>query len=104
MGAILLNVRLPKEEYLVFDDMTDEEIVCEAISGDDDALEYIIHKYKNFVKSKARSYFLIGADREDIIQEGMIGLYKAIRDFNPESYLLLGHSPSFALPGKSSLP
>jgi len=84
MGAILLNVRLPKEEYLVFDDMTDEEIVCEAISGDDDALEYIIHKYKNFVKSKARSYFLIGADREDIIQEGMIGLYKAIRDFNPE--------------------
>jgi RNA polymerase sporulation-specific sigma factor len=83
MGAILLNVGLPKEEYLIFDDMTDEEVVCEAINGDHDALEYIIHKYKNFVKSKARSYFLIGADREDIIQEGMIGLYKAIRDFNP---------------------
>jgi len=78
-----LNVGLPKEEYLIFDDMTDEEVVCEAINGDHDALEYIIHKYKNFVKSKARSYFLIGADREDIIQEGMIGLYKAIRDFNP---------------------
>lgn len=41
----------------------------------------MINKYKNFVKAKARSYFLIGADREDIIQEGMIGLYKAIRDF-----------------------
>ncbi|MGB3963539.1 MAG: RNA polymerase sporulation sigma factor SigH [Tepidanaerobacteraceae bacterium] len=83
MGAILLNVGLPREEYLVFDEMTDEEVVSEAINGDNDALEYIIHKYKNFVKSKARSYFLIGADREDIIQEGMIGLYKAIRDFNP---------------------
>jgi RNA polymerase sporulation-specific sigma factor len=84
MGAILLNVGLPKEEYLLFDDMTDEEVVCEAITGDHEALEYLINKYKNFVKSKARSYFLIGADREDIIQEGMIGLYKAIRDFNPD--------------------
>lgn len=78
-----MNVGLPREEYLVFDEMTDEEVVSEAINGDNDALEYIIHKYKNFVKSKAKSYFLIGADREDIIQEGMIGLYKAIRDFNP---------------------
>lgn len=84
MGAILLNVGLPKEEYLLFNDMTDEEVVCEAANGDHEALEYLINKYKNFVKSKARSYFLIGADREDIIQEGMIGLYKAIRDFNPE--------------------
>jgi RNA polymerase sporulation-specific sigma factor len=84
MGAILLNVGLPKEEYLLFDDMTDEEVVCEAVNGDHEALEYLINKYKNFVKSKARSYFLIGADREDIIQEGMIGLYKAIRDFNPD--------------------
>jgi len=48
------------------------------------ALEYLINKYKNFVRAKARSYFLIGADREDIIQEGMIGLYKAIRDFRVE--------------------
>ena len=79
-----MNVGLPKEEYLLFNDMTDEEVVCEAINGDHEALEYLINKYKNFVKSKARSYFLIGADREDIIQEGMIGLYKAIRDFNPD--------------------
>ena len=50
-------------------------------SGDTGALEYLINKYKNFVKAKARSYFLIGADHEDIFQEGMIGLYKAIRDF-----------------------
>ncbi|MDD4569700.1 MAG: RNA polymerase sporulation sigma factor SigH [Tepidanaerobacteraceae bacterium] len=79
-----MNVGLPREEYLLFDDMTDEEVVFEAINDDREALEYLINKYKNFVKSKARSYFLIGADREDIIQEGMIGLYKAIRDFNPE--------------------
>ncbi|MNW59272.1 RNA polymerase sigma-H factor [compost metagenome] len=44
-------------------------------------MEHLINKYRNFVRAKARSYFLIGADREDIVQEGMIGLYKAIRDF-----------------------
>lgn len=59
----------------------DEDIVVEAKNGDIVALEFLINKYKNFVKAKARSYFLIGADREDIVQEGMIGLYKAIRDF-----------------------
>ncbi len=61
--------------------MTDEEIVEEARNGNNDALEFLMNKYKNFVRAKARSYFLIGADREDIIQEGMIGLYKAIRDY-----------------------
>jgi RNA polymerase sporulation-specific sigma factor len=60
---------------------TDEEIIREAKAGDDKALEFLINKYKSFVRAKARTYFLIGADREDIIQEGMIGLYKAIRDF-----------------------
>ncbi|NLC63288.1 MAG: RNA polymerase sporulation sigma factor SigH [Thermoanaerobacterales bacterium] len=84
MGAVVLNVGLPKEEYTCYDDMMDEEVVCEAVNGDPEALDFLINKYKNFVKSKARSYFLIGADREDIIQEGMIGLYKAIRDFNPD--------------------
>ena len=59
----------------------DEELVLKAREGDKEALEYIINKYKNFVRAKARSYFLIGADREDIVQEGMIGLYKSIRDF-----------------------
>lgn len=79
-----MNVGLPKEDYTCYEDMMDEEVVCEAVNGDPEALEFLINKYKNFVKSKARSYFLIGADREDIIQEGMIGLYKAIRDFNPD--------------------
>lgn len=65
-----------------FENLTDEEIVFDAKDNDNTvALEYLINKYRNFVRAKARSYFLIGADREDIIQEGMIGLYKAIRDF-----------------------
>ena len=63
---------------------TDEELALLAQQGDDAALEYLLNKSKNFVRSKARSYFLIGADHEDIVQEGMIGLYKAIRDFKPE--------------------
>ncbi len=66
-----------------FDQLTDEETVALAQNGDDEALIYLLDKYKNFVRSKARSYFLIGADHEDIVQEGMIGLFKAIRDFKP---------------------
>jgi RNA polymerase sporulation-specific sigma factor len=64
--------------------MLDEEIITHAKSGNIKALEYMINKYKSFVRAKARTYFLIGADREDIIQEGMIGLYKAIRDFRED--------------------
>ncbi len=64
--------------------MTDEEIVDVARAGDNEALEFLMQKYKNFVRAKSRSYFLIGADREDIIQEGMIGLYKAIRDYRAD--------------------
>ncbi len=70
--------------FLDFRDKSDEEIVAQVKSGDNRAQEYLISKYENFVKAKAKSYFLIGADKEDIYQEGMIGLYKAIRDFNPE--------------------
>lgn len=70
--------------YERFEEMTDEEIVALAQQSDGAALEYLLNKYKNFVRSKARSYFLIGADHEDIVQEGMIGLYKAIRDFRPD--------------------
>ena len=67
-----------------FTNMTDEDIVQDARDGSTDALDYVIQKYRNFVRAKARSYFLIGADREDIVQEGMIGLYKAIRDFRSD--------------------
>ena len=67
-----------------YSEMTDEEIVQLCHNGDSLSEEYLLNKYKNFVRSKARSYFLIGADHEDIVQEGMIGLYKAIRDFKQE--------------------
>lgn len=68
-----------------FESMADEEVVLMAQQeGEGAALEYLLNKYKNFVRTKARSYFLIGADHEDIVQEGMIGLYKAIRDYRPE--------------------
>ena len=64
--------------------MTDEEIVEIARVGDIDAQEYLINKYKNYVRAKARTYFLLGGDKEDLIQEGMIGMYKAIRDFRSD--------------------
>ena len=67
-----------------YEGMTDEEIALLARDGDEAALEVLLNKYKNFVRSKARSYFLIGADHEDIVQEGMIGLFKAVRDFRED--------------------
>ena len=72
-----------QNEFRQYLDQTDEDVVLLAQNGDGQALAYLLNKYKNFVRSKARSYFLIGADHEDIVQEGMIGLYKAIRDFQP---------------------
>jgi len=66
----------------VYESMEDEDIVEKAKMGDLEALDYLLTKYKSFVRLKAQSYFLIGADKEDIVQEGMIGLYKAIRDYN----------------------
>ncbi|HBU85086.1 MAG TPA: RNA polymerase sporulation sigma factor SigH [Paenibacillus sp.] len=76
MSVDLKNIMLSKYDY-----QSDEDIVEAVREGESEALEFLINKYRNFVRAKARSYFLIGADREDIIQEGMIGLYKSIRDF-----------------------
>ena len=64
-----------------FEDLLDDELIELVHNGDSDALDFLITKYRSFVRMKARSYFLIGADKEDIIQEGMIGLYKSIRDY-----------------------
>ena len=66
-----------------YKEMEDGELVRLA-ETDEMALEYLLNKYKYFVRAKARSYFLIGADREDLVQEGMIGLYKAIRDYRDD--------------------
>ena len=75
LGALEVDERLR--------DAGDEQLVELARSGDEIALEYLLVRYKNFTRAKARSYFLVGADKEDIVQEGMIGLYKSIRDFQP---------------------
>ena len=69
--------------FEAYENMVDEEIVMLAKDGDSVAEEYLIYKYRSFVKVKTKSYFLIGGDKDDIYQEGMIGLYKAIRDFRP---------------------
>ncbi|WP_443028969.1 RNA polymerase sporulation sigma factor SigH [Sporosarcina sp. G11-34] len=67
-----------------FTRLSDEEVISIIHEGNTDALDFLITKYRSFVRLKGRSYFLIGGDREDIIQEGMIGLYKAIRDFKAD--------------------
>jgi len=63
---------------------SDEELVELYRSGNPTAIEALLTRYRNFARLKARSYFLAGADKDDIVQEGMIGLYKAIRDFSPD--------------------
>lgn len=63
--------------------LSDEELVETAQQGDDGAAEYLFTKYRSIILSKAKSYFIAGADRDDIMQEGLIGLHKGIRDFRP---------------------
>lgn len=65
-------------------DISEDIIVKFAKDGNTKCMEILINKYKKFIQLKAKSYFLIGADKEDIYQEGLIGLYKAIRDYNSE--------------------
>src|SRR5437016_9856354 len=73
-----------QEASLRFQHIRDEEVVVFARRGHHRATEYLLSKYRNLVESKARSYFLAGADHDDVVQEGMIGLYKAIRDFRDD--------------------
>ena len=77
-----MSVEQLKEKRVVDKSMSDAELLHYIQQGDNYALNLLIMRYKNFVRTKAQTYFLIGADREDIFQEGMIGLYKAIRDYN----------------------
>ena len=67
-----------------FSEMDDEQLLAKIHAGDRVAQDYLIDRYKNFVKVKTRLYFMIGADKEDMMQEGMIGLYKAIRDYKAD--------------------
>ncbi len=70
--------------YDKYINLSDDELLSLIKNDDNTALEYIIEKYKKLVKIKAKPYFIIGSDKEDIIQEGMIGLYKAIRDYSTD--------------------
>ncbi len=72
------------EQHSVYSGQKDEELVKLVQQGDKGAQEHLLNKYKPLVKTRARTYFLIGAETEDIIQEGMIGLYKAMRDYQKE--------------------
>ena len=65
-----------------YDAMSDEELIISLRDGDGKVIDYIIEKYKDLVRKKAGSMFILGADKEDLIQEGMIGLYKAVRDYD----------------------
>ncbi|MTV25051.1 RNA polymerase sporulation sigma factor SigH [Nitriliruptoraceae bacterium ZYF776] len=70
-------------------ELDDEELIAGAHAGDERCLAELLERYRGFARAKARSYFLVGGDREDIVQEGMIGLYKAVRDYAD------GHGASF---------
>lgn len=70
-----------KAEY---NEKTDEELVKMIKNGNQEPLEYLLNKYKDLVNAKVSKYFIIGAEREDMIQEGLIGLFKAVRNFDPD--------------------
>ena len=69
-----------------FDGLKDEELLSLIKSGNKDALDYLLNKYKELVYMKVSKYFMIGAERDDIVQEGMIGLYKAIKSYKEEKH------------------
>ena len=77
-------------EHFKYEDMTDEELIDQLREGDRQVMDYICDKYKNLVRSKAKSMYILGGDSEDLIQEGMLGLFKAGRDYKP------GKEASFA--------
>lgn len=73
-----------EKNNIKYENLTDEEIIKRYNNGDNEALDYIINKYRNIVDMKVGKYFIIGAEKEDIVQEGLIGLLKAVKNFNSE--------------------
>ena len=74
----------PARSLVIIDEQSDEQLISLHREGDGRAMDALLARYRNFARSKARSYFLVGADKEDIVQEAMIGLYKAVRDFSAD--------------------
>ena len=81
-----------------YEHMTDEQLICKFRQGDKTIMDYLMEKYKNLVRSKAKSMYILGGDSEDLIQEGMIGLFKAVRDYDSEQGTSFA---SFATPSRS---
>ncbi len=79
--------------HIKFSDMADRDIVERAQRGDETAAEYLLYKYRNLVRTKVKSYFLVGAEKEDLLQVGMIGLWQAIIDFRCDKAISF---PAFA--------
>lgn len=77
--------------------MSDEELVLLAQRGDKPAEEYLINRYKGLVRSKSKTYYISGADKEDVVQEGMIGIFKAIRDYDRDAGTLFSTFASLCI-------
>lgn len=73
-----------EEETSSYESQSDEELIERLRRGEEEIMDYLMEKYKNLVRGKAKALFLIGGDSDDLIQEGMIGLFKAVRDFRPD--------------------
>ena len=71
-------------EHFKYEEMTDEELIDQLREGDRQVMDYICDKYKNLVRKEANAMFLLGGENDDLIQEGMIGLFKAVRDYQTE--------------------
>ena len=75
---------MDRSRYAEYEKLTDEQLIDRLRGGEGEISEYICEKYKNLVRSKAKSMFILGGDTEDLIQEGMIGLFKAVQDYDPK--------------------
>ena len=84
---------IPRTCLLRYAEMTDRETVARAQRGEDQAAEFLLYKYRNLVKTKVKSYFLVGAEKDDLLQVGMIGLWQAIIDFRSDKAISF---PAFA--------
>lgn len=78
----MYNKNMMEKKFFDYETLADEQLVELSAEGDKQATEFLLAKYKNLVRARAKDYFLAGADKEDLVQEGMIGLFKAIRDFD----------------------
>ena len=73
-----------------YEQLTDEQLIRNLRDGDKKIMDYIMEKYKNVVRKEAKAMYLIGGEKDDLIQEGMIGLFKAVRDYDTEQEVSFG--------------